>query len=168
MTTKNKPSEGRHVFALRVLSIPLFGCCLCACTSQDENTQEQSQSELQKHIASPEFQQEVQARLNEMKRDEAVIESAPWFGKTGLSDETERELPRYLRREHGQMLADKGSIKAADLGYIGVFTEGDEIVHYWRINYGSGSNSPEPAYAYVVAAPADRVVIAWGDRKPPQ
>ena len=55
---------------------------------------------------APDFQKRVQARLAEMEREEAIREEAPWFGKTGLAEEQERELPRYLRREFGQLLSN--------------------------------------------------------------
>ena len=112
----------------------------------------------------PQFKQRVQARLEEMQREEAVRESAPWFGTTGLAESDERELPRYLRREFGEPLSAPGSLKASDLHYEGVFTQGAETVHYWRINYGS----PEPKFAYVVVAPPGHEVMAWGDREPPK
>ncbi len=111
----------------------------------------------------PEFKRRVQARLDEMKREESVREEAPWFGKTGLPDDVERELPRYLRREFGQLLSQPGALRAQDLQYMGVFTQRVETVHYWRINHGS----PEPKFAYFVAAPKDQQVMGWGDRRPP-
>lgn len=112
----------------------------------------------------PEFKKRVQARLEEMKKEEAIREEASWFGKTGLSDETERELPRYLRREFGHLLSQPGSLKARDLAYAGAFLEGAETVHYWRINHGS----PETKFAYVALGPNNRQVTGWGDRSPPK
>lgn len=115
-------------------------------------------------VNSPEFKRRTQARLDEMKKEESVREEAPWFGKTGLSDDEERELPRYLRREFGALLSEPGALQARDLEYLGVFVEGVETVHYWRIHHGS----PEPKFAYVVSAPVERAVMGWGDRKPPR
>lgn len=115
-------------------------------------------------VNSADFKKRMQARLDEMRKEEAVREEAPWFGRTGLSDDEERELPRYLRREFGTLLSEPGSLKAADVEYLGVFVEGVETVHFWRIHYGS----PEPKFAYVVSAPAERAVMGWGDRKPPR
>ena len=112
----------------------------------------------------PEFKKRVQARLEEMQKEESVREEASWFGKTGLPDEEERELPRYLRRELGHLLSQPGSLKAQDLDYLGVFVQGAETVHYWRIKYGS----PEPKFAYVVVAPDDRQLMGWGNRTPPK
>jgi hypothetical protein len=112
----------------------------------------------------PEFRRRVDARLEEMKKEEAVLEDAPWFGKTGLSEDQERELPRYLRREFGSLLSEPGSLRAQDLDYLGRFVQDTETVHYWRINHGSR----EPRFAYLVTAPAGREVMGWGDRKPPK
>ncbi|MDI4635826.1 hypothetical protein J7U46_22385 [Pelomonas sp. V22] len=112
----------------------------------------------------PEFKKRAQARLQEMKREESIREEAPWPGRTGLPDDDERELPRYLRREFGQLLSQPGSLRAQDLHYLGVFVQGVETVHYWRINYGSAKSK----FAYVVVAPADRQVMGWGDRTPPK
>jgi hypothetical protein len=110
----------------------------------------------------PAFKKGVQDRLEAMKREESAREECSWFGKTGLSEEDERELPRYLRREFGMLLSSPGALKAADLEYLGVFAQGVETVRYWRINHGSA----EPKFAYVVSAPDDRQVMGWGDRAP--
>jgi len=112
----------------------------------------------------PEFKKRVQARLEEMKYEESIREEASWFGTTGLPDDTERELPRYLRREYGHLLSQPRSLKARDLVYVGAFVEGHETVRYWRINYGS----PEPTFAYVISGPADRQLTGWGGRAPPK
>jgi len=112
----------------------------------------------------PEFKKQVQARLAERQRDEAIVENAAWFGTTGLPVDVERELPRYLRREFGQLLSEPNAIKASDLVYVGVFEEGPETVRYWRINYGS----PEPKFAYIVLGPNDRQFTGWGNRVPPK
>jgi hypothetical protein len=87
-------------------------------------------------------------------------ESAEWFGKTGLSEDIERELPRYLRREFGESLSEPTSLKAADLTYIGSFQEEGHLVHYWRIPYGK-----EEVYAYVEVSP-ESTHTGWGGRKP--
>ncbi|RFP10612.1 MULTISPECIES: hypothetical protein [unclassified Duganella] len=106
----------------------------------------------------------AKATLDEMRKDEAVIENAPWFGKTGLSEEDERELPRYVRREFGRLLSEPGAIKASDLEYIGQFIEGGDVVHYWRIPNGSEAAS----FAYIVASPPEHQVVGWGNRRPPK
>lgn len=113
---------------------------------------------------SAESKKAMRVRSMEMKQDEQTREEALWFGKTGLPDDEERELPRYLRREYGQTLSQPNSLKASDLTYLGVFQEGIETVHYWRINDGE----KEPHFAYIVIAPKEREVIGWGDRKAPE
>jgi len=99
---------------------------------------------------------EDEATRNQKAEDE-MQEEAPWFGTTGLDEETEREVPRYLRLEYGEFILDEDSLKARDLTYLGRFQltakeleEGDfasdtVAVHFWRYP-ASGS---EPAYAYV-------------------
>lgn len=72
------------------------------------------------------------------KVEDAAMEEASWIGSTGLSEETERDLPRVLRKALGELLIDEGSLKANELIYIGVFEEAGKSVHYWRlpIRYG--------------------------------
>ena len=112
----------------------------------------------------PDFQKRVQARLEEMEREEAIREESPWFGTTGLPEEQERELPRYLRREFGQLLSQPGALRAQDLDYLGLFAQEGDTVHYWRIHAGL----PGQKFAYVVVAPAERQVMGWGSRVPPR
>jgi len=111
-----------------------------------------------------EFKKQVEARLAEQKKEESIREEASWFGNTGLAEDAERELPRYLRRELGHLLSQPGSLKAKDLVYLGAFTEGAETVRYWQINYGS----PKPKFAYIVSGPNDRQFTGWGNRTPPK
>lgn len=115
-------------------------------------------------LESREYKKAVQDRLALMKKEEEVREEADWIGKTGLSEELERELPRYLRREFGQSLFDAGSIKAADLIYVGKFLEGGKTVHYWRVPY----NQTSVAYAYVEVSIAGDSVTGWGNKNPPR
>jgi hypothetical protein len=92
-------------------------------------------------------------------RDHEFTEKADWFGKTGLSAEMERYVVIFLRERLGQRRFDPGAVKAADLSYVGSFTEGDSQVHYWRI-------IDRDEYAYVVYK--DKwATTGWGDRKPP-
>jgi len=107
----------------------------------------------------------VRERQAGMDREYQVIEAAPWFGATGLADEAERELPRYLRREFGESVFESGSIKAADLRYLGVFIEGARQVHYWRIR--TAAESDAPAYAYIEIGTDGRQKLGWGERRPP-
>ena len=82
-----------------------------------------------------EFQKHVDAERERQQREEALREEAPWLGRTGLSDEDERELPRYLRREYGEdIFSDPLALKAADLHYLGQATLADGSVgHYWEV-----------------------------------
>ncbi|GAB2881853.1 hypothetical protein GCM10027046_07740 [Uliginosibacterium flavum] len=113
-------------------------------------------------INSPEFKKAAQERQALIKKDNQIVEKAAWFGKTGLSAELERELPRNLRHQSGQTISDKNSLKAADLDYIGAFKEDGGIVRYWRINDGAS----EVRYAFVTAAPDGGTVMGMGYRQP--
>jgi hypothetical protein len=94
--------------------------------------------------------------------EESVIEEADWFGTTGLSDDDERELPKYLRREFGELLIEEGSLKASDLKYIGAFEEPDGTIHYWSVPTSDGV----PTYAYIELA-RSQICTGWGNREPP-
>ena len=105
-------------------------------------------------------------REREAMRDKelSILEPADWMGKTGLPEEIERELPRYLRRELGEMLLEEGSLKAADLVYLGECIENGNRVHYWHMPYGK-----EGAYAYVDVGPDSIECMGWGGgREPPE
>ena len=80
---------------------------------------------------NPKLKAEMDLQKRSYESEETVIEEASWFGTTGLPDEDERELPKYLRREFGELLLEEDSLKASDLRYIGVFEEPDARVHYW-------------------------------------
>jgi hypothetical protein len=157
----------RTVLFNQALLVLLFATTACTKTQDHPQATPQtvsnSASGVNVDVKSTAFRKAVDARLEEMKKDEAVVESAPWFGRTGLTDEVERELPRYIRREFGRMLSEPGAIKASDLNYIGQFVESGDVVHYWQIQNGS----KEPSFAYVVASPPKHRVIGWGDRRPP-
>lgn len=111
----------------------------------------------------PEYQAEI-ARLHESyEKERTVREEAPWFGTTGLDDEVERELPKYLRREFGELLLDNDSLKAADLVYVGKFKEEDSVIHYWRIPPRNG----EVSFACVEVGAQGELFTDWGGREPP-
>ncbi len=98
------------------------------------------------------------------KRDseQATLEVAPWIGQTGLDEATERELPRYLRRELGEFL-DDGGLKASDLQYLGLFQEAGGAVHYWQMPH----QDSEPVFAYVEVDHAGTAkCLGWGDKAP--
>jgi|GEM_PF-6721340 len=88
--------------------------------------------------------------------EQEIKETACWFGRTGLHEETERELPRYLRLEFGESVLDDDCLKASDLCYIGHakilenekehFSSESIFVHCWKM---PGSNSENSTYAYV-------------------
>ena len=93
-----------------------------------------------------------------------VPEEADWFGTTGLDEATERELPRYLRRELGEYLDDPEGLKAADLKYLGVLTDERGAAHFWAMPARHG----EQSFAYVdVDASGVAASMGWGDRMAP-
>lgn len=135
--------------------------------SQDNNTsadERERKAMMKTFLESPEHKKAVEDRLALMKKEEEVREEAEWIGKTGLTEELERELPRYLRREFGQSLFDADSIKAADLTYVGKFLESGKTVYYWRVPY----NQKSPTYAYIEMSIAGDSVTGWGNKNPPK
>jgi hypothetical protein len=96
-------------------------------------------------------------------REQNFREEADWFGTTGLDEETERELPRYLRREFGESLFDEDSLKAASLQYVGAFAENGGTTHYWKIPYGKD----ERVFAYIDVENDGNTCTGWGGREPP-
>lgn len=110
----------------------------------------------------PDYKAQMERLHHSYAAEESVVEDADWFGKTGLSEEDERELPKYLRREFGELLIDEDSLRAGDLTYLGSFEEGDARVHYWSVP----SSSAEPIYAYIEVT-ASAICTGWGNREPP-
>ena len=93
-----------------------------------------------------------------------VREEADWFGKTGLDEATERELPRYLRRELGEYLDDPEGLKASDLKYLGVLTDERGTAHFWAMPVRHG----EQSFAYVdIDTSGEPASMGWGDRVAP-
>lgn len=115
---------------------------------------------------SAEFQRLVAERMELQKRESELREDAPWFGKTGLDEAIERELPRYLRREFGESIFDEGSLKAADLRYLGGIEEDGMLVHYWLVT-PSLVEGDGPSFAYVEVEADGSTCTGWGDRKAP-
>lgn len=112
--------------------------------------------------SSPEYQQAASEHDRKRKAEEGTRELAPWMGNTGLDEDTERELPRYLRRELGEFLED-GGLKAEDMVYVGKFQEDPAQVHYWRIPYGD----EQRVFAYVeVDKHGSVAALGWGDKEP--
>ena len=94
--------------------------------------------------------------------DSKLVEEAPWFGQTGLGDSVERELPRYLRREFGEVGAEDG-LKAADLSYLGVQTDEQGATHVWAIPSKTGSAC---THAYIEVHATGALCFGWGEREP--
>jgi hypothetical protein len=113
-------------------------------------------------MRSDEYEGAVAAEIARQAAEDAVIEQAPWFGTTGLPDEVERRVPRYVRLEFGESLANAGALRAADIEYVGAFIEAEGRVHYWRI---PASAVPDPLYVYYVEGPGG--LMALGGRAPP-
>jgi len=57
-----------------------------------------------------------------MVKEGNVIEEADWFGTTGLDEQTEGDLPIYIRMELGKFLEDDNALQAKDLSYLGKFS----------------------------------------------
>jgi hypothetical protein len=115
-----------------------------------------------KILNSSEYKKAVADAMALQEKEEKIREEAPWIGKTGLKENVERELPQYLRREFGQTIFDKGSLKASNLLYEGRFDEKGEEIHYWKIAY-----EKETSYAYVIIR-GRSTTTGWGDRSPPR
>lgn len=115
---------------------------------------------MQRH---PEYKARMDVLERSYKAEETVIEEAEWFGSTGLPEDVERELPKYMRREAGELLLDEGSLRASDLTYIGACEEPDATVHYWSVPSSDG----EPTYAYVEVS-GNTTCTGWGGREPPE
>lgn len=114
-------------------------------------------------LATPQYEKHVREKHELMQKEEQVTEQANWFGKTGLSESIERELPRYLRREYGQSIFDEGALKADSLQYLGVYPQGLSSIHFWRIADGA----KEPHFAYITVSVTGDTVIGWGGKRPP-
>lgn len=97
------------------------------------------------------------------EREHEVQEDADWFGQTGLDDATERELPRYLRRELGEYLDDPDGLTASDLQYLGVLTDERGAAHFWAMPERHGERS----FAYVDVGADGVASMGWGDRTAP-
>ena len=92
-----------------------------------------------------------------------MIEEASWFGETGLDEETERELPHYLRRAYGESVFDEDSLKADDLEYLGIFDTEEGAVRFWKIPTSDG----RAVYAYAVPY-ENTFCLGFGDKTPPK
>ena len=129
----------------------------------DDKELAEAQAKMQEYLKSPEYQKNVEEQLKRVEAEYAIKETADWFGKTGLEEEVERELPHYLRREMGESLLEEGSLKANDLKYVGAFKKVDgSVEHFWRIPWGD-----KEVYAKITED-VDSVYTEWGSDKPPE
>jgi alkylhydroperoxidase/carboxymuconolactone decarboxylase family protein YurZ len=154
---------------VHIISMMLLVICTTYGCGNKEAMDGNDESEIETHVKaaldSPAFKQAMEQRQALMEEEEDVKEEAVWFGTTGLSDEIERELPRYLRRELGESIFDEGALQASDLVYLGSFVEQGKHIHYWHFNQQGGSDIH---YAYVEIFEDGNSVIGWGDRQPPR
>lgn len=114
---------------------------------------------------SPEFKAEMARHTASRAAEETLVEEADWFGATGLPEADERELPRYLRREFGELIEDEGALQARDLRYVGRFAQDDGEAHYWRI---PRRGSDEPTYACITVDSDGSTCLSWGNDEPPR
>ena len=127
--------------------------------------------QLAAHMKTPEFRREYRTKQEQLQNEAKVQESAPWIGSTGLTDDQERSLPRYVRMELGQSLQDANAVQAQDLQYVGSFPEADGTVYYWRIPdkaNAHGDTHSGPAFAYIRKGADGVFYTDWGNRTPPQ
>ncbi len=150
----------RHI--MRLLFLVFIGTGLAGCTEGEKMTFDEKK--FKDYLNSAEYKKALQENLDRMKKEDEVREAADWIGKTGLPEDLERELPRYLRREFGQSLFDEGSLKAADLQYVGAFPEEGKAIHYWHVPYQGRTD----VYAYIEYGPGSNSITGWSDRKPPK
>ena len=137
--------------------VPLLAVMACIACAKEQSV------EMRALPGSPTYQKQVQDKLDLMEKEEQVVEQADWFGKTGLPEAVERELPRYLRREFGQSIFEKGSLRADNLQYVGVYPEGLNSIRFWRIVDGA----KEPHFAYISVSASGKTSLGWGGKQPP-
>ncbi len=107
--------------------------------------------------ANPEY-------LRKRQIEEHTQEQANWMGQTGLDEDTERELPRYLRRELGEFLEDPHGLRAADLDYKGIHQDERGPAHFWQMPERAGERS----FAYVeIDSHGKPTCLGWSDRTLP-
>lgn len=143
------------MFKHRLLCLLLLSSVLAACGQDSPEATDKLSIQEAKEIAKQ--------KNDLIARERKVIEKASWFGKTGLSEDVERELPRYIRREFKQTIFDEKSLKADDLIYLGAFAEGKGTVRYWRIKE---ADRDEARYATVAGTREGGVVMSIGYKLP--
>jgi hypothetical protein len=108
-------------------------------------------------------EQQSKAQRELYLREKRVVEEAPWFGKTGLGPTVEREVPRYVRHELGQVIFDKDSLKAADLEYRGAYVEHGNHVYTWQFK---PTGTTHKRYAYVRVSHTGEVAMSVSSKAP--
>ena len=109
-----------------------------------------------------------------MRAEENTVEQANWIGCTGLGEDVERELPRYLRLEFGESILDDDSLKAADMIYLGIFaldkknleeqfSPDAHSVHVWQL---PGYDEDDPYYGYIEIWKDGTTCFGMGDYLP--
>ena len=111
-----------------------------------------------KTMQSPEAQAIKRDYIEMREREAAVLEEADWIGQTGLPEEIERAFPQYLRIEFGEFLSDDG-LRAAELEYLGRYSESDGIYHFWKVP----SSKESELYGYIRERD---FLMDWGGREP--
>lgn len=129
----------------------------------DGSDSDKMKNKWQEYFQSDQYKAELEKQKKKMTDEYAVVESAAWFGTTGLDEDTERHVSKYLRLELGESVFDKDSLKASDLVYIGVFPTTAGRIHFWRIPW----KDKEEVYAYVEEDSQGNITTGWGDQKPP-
>ena len=136
-----------------------------ACEDANNNMNDKEiEDKIKLLINSDEFKKSFEDQQKRIEDEYNIKEEAEWFGKTGLSEEIERELPHYLRREFGESLFNTDSLKASDLVYIGSFkliSGGAD--HFWRI-----PRKDDEFYAKVEVGIDGSTILGWGSEKPPE
>lgn len=73
---------------------------------------------LRRRLGDAEYDRSIGKWERLSQEEDKALEVAQWFGTTGLPEDLERELPRYLRREFGEGLFEENGLKADDLKYL--------------------------------------------------
>lgn len=66
--------------------------------------------------------------------EETIQEIADWFTTTGLTEEEERTLPKYVRYEYGDLLVDDDGMKAHDLKFLGKFLLNKQLIQLMHLD----------------------------------
>lgn len=82
---------------------------------------------------------------------EALMEeTAPWMGKTGLAEQDERQLLRYLRLELGELLVEEDATRAEDLTFLGRYTRLNKTCCLSEYHYIWKANNHDDLYGLVI------------------